>query len=104
MLRALENADSKPVATGCRTLKIAVLPGDGIGAEVMTEAIRVLEGACDGSLAARLELVSYPAGAGEFLSSGQALPVETLAACREADAILLGAMGLPSVHYPDGRE
>jgi 3-isopropylmalate dehydrogenase len=52
----------------------------------------------------RLALQEYPAGAGEYLRSGSDLPDGTFAACEDADAILLGAMGLPEVRYPDGRE
>src|SRR5262249_29623727 len=51
-----------------------------------------------------LEFVDAPAGAGTYLVTGEALPATTLAACREADAILLGACGLPDVRYPDGTE
>jgi 3-isopropylmalate dehydrogenase len=46
----------------------------------------------------------YPCGAGEYLRSGNPLPDRTMEACRAADAILLGAMGLPDVRWPDGRE
>jgi 3-isopropylmalate dehydrogenase len=86
-----------------KTLSIAVLPGDGIGPEVMAEAIRVLEAVCS-EQGPRLELISCEAGAGEYLRSGEALPLQALEACRKADAILLGAMGLPDVRLPDGRE
>jgi 3-isopropylmalate dehydrogenase len=87
-----------------KTLQIAVLPGDGIGLEVMAEALRVLHAACAVHGGPMLELRTWPAGAGEYLASGHALPAETLAACRTADAILLGAMGLPDVRSADGRE
>jgi 3-isopropylmalate dehydrogenase len=43
-------------------------------------------------------------GAGTYQSTGDALPPESLEACRKADAILLGAMGLPHIRYPDGTE
>ena len=46
----------------------------------------------------------HPVGAAEYLRHGDPLPAEAIAACREADAVLLGAMGLPSVRWPDGRE
>lgn len=87
-----------------REFDIAVLPGDGIGVEVVAAAERVLKAAMESSSAARLRLTHYPAGAAEYLRSGNPLPETTLAACRSADAILLGAMGLPSVRWPDGRE
>ena len=86
------------------TFRIAVLPGDGIGPEVMAEALRVLSAAIAGAATLRLDFQERPAGAEEYLRSGDPLPAETLAACRQADAILLGAMGLPDVRWPDGRE
>jgi len=83
---------------------IAVLPGDGIGVEVTAEATRVLrclEGILDG---VTFRLDEHPAGAGEYLRSGSPLPEATFEACRAADAVLLGAMGLPDVRWPDGKE
>src|SRR5262245_53151084 len=86
------------------TYRVAVVAGDGIGPEVTACACDVLEAACaaTGGLAPALE--PAPAGAGTYLDSGEALPASSLAACREADAILLGACGLPGVRYPDGTE
>ena len=46
----------------------------------------------------------YSVGAGEYLKHGNPLPAEALEACANADAMLLGAMGLPSVRWPDGKE
>ncbi len=83
---------------------IAVLPGDGIGPEVTAEALRVLravEAKLDGI---GFDLAEYPAGAAEYLRSGNPLPGSTMQACRTADAILLGAMGLPDVRRPGGTE
>ncbi|MBC8164708.1 MAG: isocitrate/isopropylmalate dehydrogenase family protein [Bryobacteraceae bacterium] len=77
-----------------------MLPGDGIGTEVLKAAEQILR-ALPG-LDFRFE--EYPCGAGEYLRSGNPLPPGTLDACRTADAILLGAMGLPDVRWPDGRE
>lgn len=83
---------------------IAVLPGDGIGKDVMLEAIRVLR-RYEASLAgASFQLGEHEAGATAYLQTGSALPHETFNACRESDAILLGAMGLPDVRLPDGKE
>jgi 3-isopropylmalate dehydrogenase len=87
-----------------RTFQIAVLPGDGVGSEVMAEAIGVLNATTRHMPGVRLAFQEYSVGAGEYLRSGSPLPEETFAACAEADAILLGAMGLPEVRYPDGRE
>jgi 3-isopropylmalate dehydrogenase len=87
-----------------RTLKIAVLPGDGIGPEVTNAALQVWRGLESSVTSATLEWTEHPAGAQEFLRGGDPLPATTMHACREADAIFLGAMGLPDVRWPDGRE
>ena len=87
-----------------KPIRIAVLPGDGIGREVMTEAIRVLRALEARSPELRFDLQEHPCGARAYLELGDPLPAGTLAACRDADAILLGAMGLPNVRWPDGRE
>ena len=87
------------------TYRIAVLPGDGIGPEVMAEGIRVLravEQASGGELS--FELTEFSVGAGEYLQHGDPLPEATYAAIAQRDAILLGAMGLPGVRWPDGTE
>jgi 3-isopropylmalate dehydrogenase len=70
--------------------RIVCLPGDGIGPEVMAEAVRVLE-----ALPLELELSEQPFGGAAIDLKGTPLPPETLAACRAADAILLGAVGGP---------
>ena len=82
-----------------RNLQIAVLPGDGIGSEVMAACLRLLEASATG-----LDYHQMEAGAGCYRRTGESLPGEVLAGCRESDAILLGAMGLPDVRYPDGTE
>jgi len=86
------------------TFTIAVLPGDGIGPDVIREAVKVLRAVESHLPDVRFNLTEYPCGATCFLATGEALPGETFEACRRADAILLGAMGLPSVRLPDGRE
>jgi 3-isopropylmalate dehydrogenase len=84
--------------------KIAVIPGDGIGPEVVASGIAILEEAACQVGGFALELFEAPAGAGVYLESGQELPEATLDACRFADAVLLGACGLPDVRRPDGTE
>jgi 3-isopropylmalate dehydrogenase len=85
------------------TFAIAVLPGDGIGAEVTAEAVKVLRAAGRrGDF--HLDLAEYPCGADCYRRTGDDLPEATLRACREADAVLLGAMGHPDVRKPDGTE
>ncbi len=83
---------------------IALLPGDGIGPEVIAQAVRVLDAvqAADGGF--RCEFSEYSIGAGEYLRSGDPLPEDTFNKIREHRAILLGAMGLPDVRRPSGVE
>ena len=69
---------------------VAVLPGDGIGPEVTAEALRVLD-------ALGIDHTEHPFGGNAILAQGTALPDETLAACRAADAVLLAAVGLPEL-------
>jgi 3-isopropylmalate dehydrogenase len=73
---------------------IAVLPGDGIGPEVVCEAVRVLRAVGD-RFGHSFELREAPFGGCAIDASGVPLPDETLALCREAKAILLGAVGGP---------
>ena len=87
-----------------RTVCVAVLPGDAIGAEVTAEAVRVLRALEPRMTRIRFELHEHAAGAAEYRRHGDPLPTSTLEACRRADAVLLGAMGLPHVRWPDGRE
>ncbi len=86
-----------------KTYNIAVLPGDGIGVEVTHAALELLQ-ALGPRLNCSFHCTPYPAGAQHYLDSGQALPDTTLDACRKADAILFGAMGLPHVRGADGTE
>ena len=86
-----------------KRFKVILLPGDGIGPEVVSESVRVLQ-ALEPHLEVRFDLEERPCGAGEYLRSGDPLPPSTVEACRGADATLLGAMGLPDVRWPDGTE
>jgi 3-isopropylmalate dehydrogenase len=83
---------------------IAVLPGDGIGREVMPACLELLAAAEAVSGGPRLRGTRYDAGALHYRDSGEALPRATVDACRKADAILFGAMGWPDIRYPDGTE
>jgi len=86
------------------TWNIAVLPGDGIGPEVMVEGLKVLRAVEKSLQGIHFALNQVSAGAEEYLRHGQPLPEQSFAACQQADAILLGAMGLPDVRWPDGKE
>ncbi|RNC29683.1 MAG: 3-isopropylmalate dehydrogenase [Candidatus Dichloromethanomonas elyunquensis] len=74
--------------------KIAVLPGDGIGQEIIPEAVKVLQ-AVLGKNNLKFEYQEYLIGGAAIDQTGKALPLETLNACQEADAVLLGAIGGP---------
>src|SRR5438552_16495598 len=89
--------------TAKNTCSIAVLPGDGIGVDVTAEAVRVLHAVARGA-DFRLDFREHPCGADCYRRTGFDLPDDTLRACREADAVLLGAMGHPDVRKPDGTE
>jgi len=82
---------------------IAVLPGDGIGEEIMKAADQVLA-AIAPRIGVGFKLNYQKAGAQHYLDTGVALPEAVLRVCEEADAILFGAMGLPSVRGKDGTE
>ena len=74
--------------------KIAVLPGDGIGPEVVNEAIKVLQATANASGFA-VDLNYADVGGAAIDKYDTPLPQETLALCRESDAVLLGAIGAP---------
>ncbi len=85
------------------TFDICVLPGDGIGVEVIAATLPILERVQhDAPFAFRFH--EHPAGAQHYRDTGHALPEATLQAARDADAILFGAMGWPAIRYPDGTE
>jgi 3-isopropylmalate dehydrogenase len=74
-----------------RTISLAVVPGDGIGPEVVHEALRVLREAVPDDVS--LDTTQYPFGAGHYLETGEILTDSDLAALARHDAILLGAVG-----------
>jgi 3-isopropylmalate dehydrogenase len=75
------------------TFKVAVIPGDGAGKEVVPEAVKVLRAA-----GAPLEFEEFDIGADRFLRTGVALPDEVYEQVKQADAILFGAIGDPRVN------
>ena len=83
---------------------IAVLPGDGIGPEVMAPALAVLNKVAASTPRLKLRFTEAPAGAGHYRDTGASLPESTVRLCEQADAILLGACGLPHIRYPDNTE
>lgn len=83
---------------------IAVFPGDGIGDEIMSACLNVLAKLekIAGGFVLKHEILS--AGAQYYAESGRDISDKNLEKARDADAILLGAMGLPQIRYPDGTE
>ncbi len=77
-----------------KTFKIAALAGDGIGPEVMHEAIKVLR-AVEKKFSLSFQITEAPVGWAGIDAAGKALPDATLALCQESDAILFGSVGLP---------
>jgi 3-isopropylmalate dehydrogenase len=74
-----------------QSLKLAVIPGDGIGPEVTAEALKVLEQVAGAEV--KFEHTRYDLGAERYLTTGEVLPDSVLAEIKDHDAILLGAVG-----------
>lgn len=77
-----------------RSYQVAVIPGDGTGPEVVSEALKVLDAVSDGF---DVETVQYDIGGERYLRTGETLPEPVLDELRGVDAILLGAIGHPDV-------
>ncbi|MDK4731471.1 isocitrate/isopropylmalate dehydrogenase family protein [Rhizobium sp. CNPSo 3490] len=86
------------------SIKVAVLPGDGIGREVMPACLQLIDAAVKLAGAPPVTFDTHQAGAQNYAETGEALPASALEACRTADAILFGAMGWPDIRFPDGTE
>lgn len=85
----MTDSSTTPAAPG--SLKLAVIPGDGIGQEVTAEALKVLEVAAPTGV--KFEPTRYDLGAERYLATGEVLPDAVLEEIRAHDAILLGAVG-----------
>lgn len=83
---------------------IAVLPGDGIGSEVIDPCVELMHLACERVGGISLSMNTLAAGAKTYQQTGNALPDATVDQSRDADAVLLAAMGDPDIRYPDGTE
>ncbi|GAK59327.1 3-isopropylmalate dehydrogenase [Candidatus Vecturithrix granuli] len=79
-----------------KSYKIAVIPGDGTGPEVIREGIKVLDAACQ-KYGVKLEYIHYDFGGARYLKTGELLPASALEELRKFDAIFLGAIGHPDV-------
>jgi len=82
--------------------KLAVLPGDGIGPDVTTEAVKVLK-AVAGRFGHSFDMSYGPVGGAAIDETGTALPGDVLKMCRRADAVLLGAVGGPKWDDPQAK-
>lgn len=81
---------------------IAVLPGDGIGTEVTDEALRLLRAVAD-KFGHTFEFETALIGGASMDATGEPLPEATVALCRRADAVLLGAVGGPKWADPQAK-
>ncbi len=81
-------------------LRIALYPGDGIGPEVIDQAVRVLQAVGERFPAAKCDFTSFPWGADYWKGTGRLVPEDFLDVLRPFDAILLGAVGWPAL-VPD---
>ncbi|MCI4371446.1 MAG: isocitrate/isopropylmalate dehydrogenase family protein [Thermoplasmata archaeon] len=81
--------------------KIVLLPGDGVGPEVMREGVKILK-AVESAHGVSFDLVPFPCGGQHFLDTGEEWPDAAFESCKAADAILLGAVGLPEAILPNG--
>ncbi len=84
--------------------QVAVMAGDGVGLEIMPPCLDIVDKVAKKVGGFALSFQELQAGAGCYLDSGNAFPEAAKEAARKADAILLGAMGLPHVRYGDGTE
>ncbi len=81
--------------------KLVLLAGDGTGPEVMREGVKVLK-AVEDAFGLGFDLVPYPCGGQHYLDTGEEWPDGAFESCKAADAILLGAVGLPGANLPNG--
>jgi 3-isopropylmalate dehydrogenase len=86
---------SMSTPTSPRTVRLAVVPGDGIGPEVVTEGLKVLDAAVGSDVV--FETTEYDLGARRWHATGETLPDSVLAEIRQHEVILLGAVGDPGV-------
>ncbi|NOJ60059.1 isocitrate/isopropylmalate family dehydrogenase [Arthrobacter sp. 260] len=95
----MPNIETQPISP----LRLSIMPGDGIGPELVASAVAVIEAACaaDGTA---VDVTEEPGGAGVYRETGEALLPGALDRLRQAHGILKGPVGLPDVRKPDGTE
>ena len=74
--------------------KIAIMPGDGIGPDVIDEAIKVLD-----AIELDFDKINCDVGGNAYLRNGNPLPKESIQACEDTDAVLFGAVGHDTISY-----
>jgi 3-isopropylmalate dehydrogenase len=95
--KQISGAEKLPMRRGGKAARIAIIPGDGIGKEVIPEAVKVLRAAV-GPTQQHVEFVEFDWGADKYLREGVTLPAGAVEMLRdEFDAILFGALGDPRV-------
>jgi 3-isopropylmalate dehydrogenase len=96
----------KKIFMSPRKISIVCLPGDGVGPEIVAEAVKILKVVCEhrsGALGAEFEFKNELIGLDAMEKTGEPLPDSSLEACKQADAILLGAVGgLPGAQIGSG--
>jgi tartrate dehydrogenase/decarboxylase/D-malate dehydrogenase len=80
-----------------KTYKIAVIPGDGVGPEVLTEGMKVLKRVAELDGTFQIEDTWFPWGCEYYLKTGRMMPEDGIEILAKYDAILLGAVGYPGV-------
>ncbi len=83
------------------TFKIVVLPGDGVGPEVIREGVKILKTVED-AYGLDFDLVPYPCGGKHYQETGEEWPEQAFDSCKAADAILLGAIGYTDIRLSNG--
>jgi len=83
--------------------RVVVLPGDGVGPEIIAEGMKVIRAALE-EVSMEVQFAELEIGANRYRRTGTAFSQEDIEKVRQADAVYLGAVGLPDVRLPDGRE
>ena len=98
---ASESLCSPSPSGASMAFKIVLLAGDGVGPEVVREGVKVLK-AVGTAYGLSFDLVPFPCGGQHYLDTGEEWPDGAFESCKAADAILLGAVGLPEAILPNG--
>ena len=86
-----------------RSYSVVVLPGDGVGPEIIKEGMKIIRAAMD-RVSLEVQFTELEIGAARYRRTGAAFSQEDIETVRKADAVYFGAVGLPDVRLPDGRE